>query len=315
MGNKSSSEAYQSQLFDDSTPNVTSSESKSNKFFNDLCGLFAKKFSSNRSSLKESLEEYLEEDSTNDTPLDAGERAIIRNVLEFKEIYVEDVMIPRTEVYAIKHDVTEEELHDKLHDKTYTRIPVYENDLDQIIGFVHIKDIAKFYFKKQPIDISKIVRSCLFVPPSMKISNLLIRMQQERVHIAVVVDEYGGTEGIITLEDIIEEIIGKIEDEHDGDFDNAGTFFQKLSENSFEVSARMKISDFEVHSGIRLNFSKENLEDFNTINGMIIENTGRIPAKGEIVTINDYIKIKVKSSDPRKINRVILTIDNAKISK
>jgi CBS domain containing-hemolysin-like protein len=261
------------------------------------------KIFSRKQDLKESIAEILEESHQESSPLEAGEKAILKNVLEFKQLHVEDVMIPRADIFAIPEDIDFEELQKKLTEKTYTRIPVYKGDLDEILGFLHIKDVARIFFNKQHFNIKEIIRKSLFVPPSMKVSNLLIRMQQTRVHIAIVVDEYGGTEGIVTLEDIVEEIVGNIEDEHDEQETNI--IFKKISDDIFEVSSRVQVSDFMKKSGIDLSI-KDSDAEYDTIGGLVSYLLGRIPVKGEVITFSDNVELEVTDADSRTIRKLII---------
>jgi magnesium and cobalt transporter len=258
--------------------------------------------------LQESIEEVLDEKGAEATsPLDAGEKAILKNVLEFKELHVEDVMIPRADIFAVHEGIEFEELQHKLIDKTYTRIPVYKSDLDEILGFIHIKDLARTYFNKQNFDIKQILRKSLFVPPSMKVSNLLIRMQQSRVHIAIVIDEYGGTEGIVTLEDIVEQIVGNIEDEHDED--ESSNSLKKISDDIFEVSSRIRIQEFLSKSSIDLSV-KDASDQFDTVGGLVTYLLGRIPVKGEIITFNEQIELEITDADARAVRRLVVKKKN-----
>ncbi len=273
-------------------------------FIKRISGIFSipKKY-----GLQESIEEVLDENgSESAAPLDAGEKAILKNVLEFKELHVEDVMIPRADIFAVPEDIEFSELHPKLVDKTYTRIPVYKDDLDEILGFIHVKDIARAYFNNQQFNIKEILRKSLFVPPSMKVSNLLIRMQQSRVHIAIVIDEYGGTEGIVTLEDIVEQIVGNIEDEHDED--ESSLSLKKISDDIFEVSSRIRIEEFLSRSGIDL--SIKDATGFDTVGGLVTYMLGRIPVKGEVITFNDQIELEITDADARTVRRLVVKKKN-----
>ena len=279
-----------------------------NSFLKSISGRLGKILSfARKSELQESIEEILEGGPEAQTPLDAGEKAILKNVLEFKQLHVEDVMIPRADIFAVPEDIQFEDLQHKLVDKTYTRIPVYKGDLDEILGFIHIKDVARVFFNKQQFNIEEIVRKCLFVPSSMKISNLLIRMQQKHVHIAIVIDEYGGTEGIVTLEDIVEEIVGNIEDEHDEDEINAS--FKKISDDIFEVSSRIRVEDFLKKSSIDLSVKDVDAE-FDTVGGLATYLLGRIPVKGEIIAFSESIELEVTDADARAVRRLIVKKKN-----
>lgn len=264
---------------------------------------FSKLFAAKKSGLQESIEEILgEEGHKAEIPLDAGEKAILKNVLEFKELHVEDIMIPRADIFAIPEDIQFADLQSRLLDKTYTRIPVYKSDLDEIQGFIHIKDIARIFFNKKEFSVKETLRKCLFVPPSMKISNLLIRMQQTRVHIAIVIDEYGGTEGIVALEDIVEEIVGNIEDEHDED---SSPTLKKISDDLYEVSSRTSIDEFLSKTGMDVSI-KDAESQFDTIGGLVTYLLGRIPVKGEIITFNEKIELEVTDADARSVKRLIV---------
>ncbi len=255
-----------------------------------------------KSTLKESLEEILDErEEENILENTQEDTSIIRNVLEFNELYVEDVMIRRADIFSINWEASFEDIKSSLLDKTYTRIPVYKGDLDEIKGFIHIKDIAKLAFTDQEFDLESITRKCLFVPASMKISNLLIRMQQSRVHIAIVVDEYGGTEGLITLEDIMEEIVGKIEDEHEFE-EESEVKFRKLKNSEYEVSSRLTIKELED----KLNITIDEEGEYETLGGLVFEIEGRIPVNGEVVEISENLEAEVLEADARTVKSFIL---------
>lgn len=261
--------------------------------------------SKQKTTLKESLEEILDEREENQTPSQIGETSILRNVLEFNELYVEDIMIPRADIFAIDIDTSIDDVKSHLLEKIYTRIPVYREDLDEIKGFIHIKDLAKQSFTGENFDFDKILRKCLFVPASMKISNLLIRMQQNRVHIAIVVDEYGGTEGLVTLEDIIEEIVGNIEDEHDFEEKSLDPVFKVVRRGEFEISSRVKIEEVEEKTGITLQNAEEESE-YDTIGGLIFSLTSRIPVEGEIIQIADNLECEILEADARTLKKILL---------
>lgn len=258
-----------------------------------------------KATLKESVEEILDEQDENNPQNQIDDTSILRNVLEFNELYVEDVMIPRADIFAIDISSSFEEIQKSLLEKIYTRIPVYKDDLDEVKGFIHIKDIAKLKFTDEEFDIEKIIRKGLFVPASMKISNLLIRMQQSRVHIAIVVDEYGGTEGLITLEDIIEEIVGKIEDEHEFE-EVSEPVIKKLKEGEYEVSSRLTIEDLEKKLGTRITNDEE--AEYDTIGGLVFDIAGRIPVEGEVITISEDLEAEIKEADARTVKKLVLKI-------
>lgn len=279
-------------------------------------GVFSKISGGNQQpSLRETVEEIIDEieeqqEDGEQTVISSNERSIIKNVIEFSELYVEDILIPRADIFAISQDTDFEKLQNKLIKKTHTRIPVFKRNLDDIIGFIHVKDIVKILFQKKEFKIEDSIRQCLFVPPSMKISNLLIKMQVTRVHMAIVVDEYGGTMGLVTLEDLLEEIVGKIEDEHDVE---RVFLFKQISDNVFEVSSRITIEEFEKKAEFKLvDESDENASDiystenFDTLGGLISSIVGRVPVVGEIIQLNDKIEFEITEADARSIKRAII---------
>jgi CBS domain containing-hemolysin-like protein len=264
-------------------------------------------------SLEKAVQEIIEEhnEATGKTSdISENSKSIIQNVLEFSELYVEDIMIPRADIFAININTSLEQLSEKLAKKTYTRIPVFKNNLDDISGFVHIKDIAKIILKKKDFKMEEIIRQCLFVPPSMKISKLLIKMQLSHVHIAIVIDEYGGTTGLVTMEDLMEEIVGQIDDEHD-EVDKSFSY-KKISDDLYEVSARFSIEDLETKTGLQLHNDKKEIEedeeeeDYDTLGGLIFSLTGRIPVVGEVVVYSDEIEFEITDANSRAIKRVIV---------
>lgn len=280
-----------------------SSEQQDNNIKQGLISKIGKKLISifqpkQKASFKESIEEFLEEEYEEEGGLEEDQKAILRNILEFNELTVEDIMIPRADIFALSNNIAFEDLQDKLLKKTYTRIPIYKEDLDEILGFVHIKDIARKFFENKELNISNILRKCLFVPASMRINNLLVRMQQSHVHIAIVVDEYGGTEGIITLEDILEEIVGKIDDEHVTD-DNL--IFNVISENEYELSSRVLVEDVIEKTGMLI---ENNDDEYSTIGGLIYNKIGRIPVKGEVIDLNEAIEVEILDAEIRRIKKV-----------
>jgi magnesium and cobalt transporter len=302
---------------DEGLQNTLKSEAKrglaNTGLLNSISGFFTR--NKNPHSLRETVEEIIDEieeaqEEGEQTVISSNERSIIKNVIEFSELYVEDILIPRADIFAISQDIDFEKLQTKLIKKTHTRIPVYKRNLDDIVGFIHVKDIAKTLFQKLEFKIENALRQCLFVPPSMKISNLLIKMQVTRVHMAIVVDEYGGTMGLVTLEDLLEEIVGTIEDEHDID---KSFVFKQISNNVFEVSSRISIEEFEKKTELKL-FDDENSaseeaydeQNFDTLGGLISSIVGRLPVVGEIIKLNETTEFEITDADARSIKRVIV---------
>jgi magnesium and cobalt transporter len=189
----------------------------------------------NDQSLRDSLQDVIDEksnDSNISTDLTSKEKSILNNILSINKLKVDDVMIPRASIIAVPSNCTFENLIEIIEDESHSRMPVYRKDLDDILGMIHIKDIIKFAGSKNSMfKIQSVLREVLFVPPTMPVLNLLLKMQATKLHMALVIDEHGGTDGLVTIEDVVEEIVGEIEDEHDEEDDFN---FKKISTNSFE---------------------------------------------------------------------------------
>ncbi len=258
----------------------------------------------NESSLREAVEEVLEEhEEYTDEGLDPEEKSLIKNILHFGEIEVSDVMIPQSEMVTVEHDISQQELLQVFTEHRHTRLPVYKDSIDNIVGFLHVKDMLPVLAGTVKFSMDKLLRKILFVPPSMRIADLLVQMRQSAVHMAIVVDEYGGTSGLVTLEDLFEEIVGEIQDEHDdGDEEPS---FSWTDDGDVVVDASVRIDKLE--SDLDINLLNGEDEDFDTLGGLIFSVIGRVPRKGEKVDIvNSGITIEILDADERRINRVRL---------
>ena len=267
-----------------------------------------------RGSLKESVEEVLEEHSSSGGQIDEEEKEMLQNVLAFNELSVEDVMIPRADIIAVEYGIEFQDLKDVILDKVHTRLPVYRGTLDDIVGFIHIKDLVSILCESDAFNIDQILRKALFVPPSMKSSALLLKMQVTRVHIAMVVDEFGGTCGMLTMEDLMEEIVGEIEDEHD---DVNEEMIHRRSAHVFEVNARLDIKAFE--EALEITIDREQVgEDFDTVGGLLFFLLGRVPAVGEVIPYKNenavgtalVVEFEIVEADPRRIKRMLVRLKN-----
>ena len=223
---------------------------------------------------------------------------------EFQDLRVEDVMVPRAEVKAVEVDMEFPELLKYFADVTHSRLPVFRETLDDPIGFVHIKDVVSELAKgfeppKRPLE--RLHRQVLYVPPSMKLTDLLVKMQSTRIHLALVVDEYGGTDGLVSLEDLVEEIVGDIEDEHDDE----EAMFTRRSQRVWEADARTEIDDFAEETGIDLAL-EDNDTDFDTLGGVAFALAGKVPLRGEILRHPTGVEIEIMDADARRIRRVRL---------
>lgn len=259
-------------------------------------------------SLKEALEEVIEEhESQEDEGLQPEERVLLHNLLSFGDTRVHDIMVPRTDIAAVPDDIDLPGLKQHILEQRHTRIPVYCETLDHLQGFLHVKDLIPMLSGEVPFDIRRVLRNLLFVPPSMRILDLLIKMRQTSSHMAVVIDEYGGTDGLVTMEDLFEEIFGEIHDEHDEDEEQDHQKIARAGDGIYEVSGRILIDTLEKELGLNL-LPEEKEEDFDTLAGLIFFQLGRVPAKGEMVPHTSGVRFEILDVDPRRIRKVrILT--------
>jgi magnesium and cobalt transporter len=216
---------------------------------------------------------------------------------------VEDVMIPTAEVVSVPDTITRDELVHVFRDSGLTRLPVFRDTLDHPLGFVHLKDFALtcgFTNQDRPMDLAALIRPLLFVPPSMRAANLLQRMQKERSHIALVIDEYGAVDGLVTLEDLIEELVGEIEDEHDEEED---ALWHEEKPGVWMAQAIAELDDLSEAIGVPLRTPPDE-EDVETLGGLVAMMAGRVPVKGEVITSPDGLVFEVIDADRRQIKRL-----------
>lgn len=231
--------------------------------------------------------------------LEEDEQEIISSFVEFKSVLVVEVMTPRVDIVAVPYNVSREELIETINRSGYSRFPVYRENLDKIVGLVHAKDLLQYLRNKSFITeetIRKITRDVLFVPEGKKISEMLKEFQQKKMHLAVVVDEFGGTSGIITLEDIIEEIIGEIWDEHDPEENSIKT----ISPEKISVLGKVTVAEVNELIGHEIIPASD---DYDTIAGLIINQAGNIPKEGYSFNLNNY-KLTVKEVLKKRIKRI-----------
>ena len=265
-----------------------------------------KKLLNNDSSKEEILNLIANEDSTDDklnSTDDNNEKNLIKNILQLENKSVEDVMVPRGEIISIDNKKNYNQIFEIIKEESHSRLPVYKNNLDNIIGFFHVKDFIKI--NKENFDINTILREALYVAPKSPILELLKRMRSSRIHIALVVDGIGGVDGLVTIEDLVEEIVGEIEDEHDAeDIDEE---IIKKESNLLEVSASYRVDDLEKYFSINLDFADE--DEVETVGGLVFSKINRIPISNEQFNIDDIVNIKVLKANERKI----LTVQIRKI--
>lgn len=222
-----------------------------------------------------------------------------------RHLRVEDVMIPKGEVMAVPVEISKSDLVAVFRDSGYTRLPVYEGTLDTPLGMAHLKDFAlKYGFNGNgdAFDLRGLLRPLFYVPPSMRIEVLLQKMQKERRHMALVIDEYGGVDGLVTIEDLVEEVVGEIEDEHDVD---EGQFWSEEKPGSFIALAKTPLTEFEQVIGLSLtDHETVDEEEIETLGGLVLMLLGRVPARGEVVEHPNGAHIEVLEADPRRIKRL-----------
>jgi magnesium and cobalt transporter len=232
--------------------------------------------------------------------LDVHERALIANVLRLREITADDVMVPRPDIVAMRANVTLAEAIDQIRAEGHSRLPVYRNDLDDILGMVHIKDVFAYSGSPESFSLESILRKPLMVAPQITVLDLLLQMRQTRTHLALVVDEYGGIDGLVTIEDLVETIVGDIADEHD---EIEGPMLVDRPDGALDLNALLPVEDFEARMGPVLS-EDEREADIETVGGLVFNLAGRVPTKGEIVPHPSGIEFLVLEADARRIRRL-----------
>lgn len=231
-------------------------------------------------------------------------------IANLSKLRVDDVMIPKVDVVAVPMTISAGELVDVFRDSGYTRLPVFDGTLDNPKGFIHLKDFAlKHGFNGNgDFDLAGLVRPAHFVPPSMPIGRLLTKMQTDRSHLALVIDEYGGTDGLVTLEDLIEQVIGEIEDEHDiAEAEN----FRKEGPGVYMVRAKIPLEEFEAEIGLTLTEHAEiDEEEIDTLGGLVFKLAGHVPALGEVIPHPAGVDFEITDADPRRIKRLRVRINS-----
>jgi|TARA_B100000287_G_scaffold434437_1_gene498879 CBS domain containing-hemolysin-like protein len=275
------------------------------KIFNKFKNLL--KFS-DKENIKEVLEDLIEDDVNGSRNIDDGTRNIFKNVINLSDKCIEDIMIPRADIDAVSIDITYNELLIFIDKTKHSRIPVFDGNLDKVQGMIHIRDLFEKTHKnssqQKKLKISKkIVRKILFSSPTMKILDLLLKMRSEQIHMSIIVDEFGGTNGLVTIEDLVEEIVGEIKDEHD--FEEIEEI-KKVSKKNYEVSARTSIDEFEEKLGIKLKIDKN--QEIDTLGGFIFFYLGRIPGRGEVINYDKLLEFTILEADTRKIKRILVSL-------
>jgi len=280
-------------------------------------------------TLETAFENHAEENGAQSLPRDA--RSMMRNVIGFSDTRVKDLMVPRVNIVAVSESSTMRELLEQFIEANHSRLPIYRDSLDDIAGMVHVKDFLRWMTgkgKKRKVrgtaetglelpakELSSMVsqhgslrREVLFVPPSMPAPDLLLKMKASHIHLAIVVDEYGGTDGIVSLEDLVEQIIGEISDEHDTDDDD--DMLSRIDDKTFVANAQIEIPKLEgLLSVVLLPQDKEDQAD--TLAGLLFEMAGRVPTRGEIIRHPSGLEFEIVDSDARRIRKVRIHVKPA----
>ena len=270
-------------------------------------------------AIRESLEEVIEESDRESPALSAQKRVMLSNLLTFGELKVRDVMVPRAEIVAVDENIGLADLLKLFHEAQHSRLPVYRETLDDPTGLIHVKDVLGLlqpeadgaYCLSPDARITSLRRPILFVPPSMRALDLLLKMQATHTHLSLVIDEYGGTDGLVSIEDIIEEIVGDIADEHDEE-----TPTLKLDGNSYVADARMDLDDFRTQTGHDLLVEEGGeARDIDSLGGLVTSLLGRVPQRGEIVPHPDGTEFQVMEADPRRVKKLRVTLPKSRATE
>ncbi|WP_298223239.1 hemolysin family protein [Acidocella sp.] len=270
---------------------------------------FLSRLRNQEQSVRESIAELVqqqeagpEDEQTDSESLDlnAQERALIGNVLRLRDITADDVMIPRPDIVAMKADVTLDEALAIIRKEGHSRMPVYREHLDDVAGMVHIKDVFGFTGAPSDFALEKILRKPLMVAPQIAVLDLLLQMRQMHTHLALVVDEYGGIDGLVTIEDLVETIVGDISDEHD---EIEGPMVVERADGSYDINARMPVEEFEERIGPVLS-EDEREADIETVGGLVFNLAERVPTRGEIISHPAGVEFMVLDADARRIRKL-----------
>jgi magnesium and cobalt transporter len=232
--------------------------------------------------------------------LDRQERALIANVLRLRGTTADDIMIPRADIIAMRVDVTLDEALAQIRREGHSRLPVFREQLDDIVGMVHIKDVFAYVGRPEAFQLESILRRPLLIAPQIPVLDLLLQMRQARMHLALVVDEYGGIDGLLTIEDLVETIVGDISDEHD---EVVGPMVTERGDGALDLDARLPVEEFEQRLGPVLT-EDEREADIDTVGGLVFTLAGRVPARGEVIGHPSGFEFRVLDADPRRIRRL-----------
>lgn len=291
-----------------------------------LIAKLKRRFSASNADLEQTLETVIEShaEETGSPALDGDARSMMRNVIGFADIRIKDLMVPRANITALDEDGSMRELLDLFIDANHSRVPIFRESLDDVIGMVHVKDFLRWMTAKgkkkkargsgeMGLDLpakelssavkqhGSLRREVLFVPPSMPAPDLLLKMKASHIHLAIVVDEYGGTDGIVSLEDLVEVIVGDISDEHD--IDEQRDMLSKVDDQLWLANGQVEIVHVEDALGLKL-LPEDERDEADTLAGLVFELAGRVPARGEIIKHASGLEFEITDSDARRIKRM-----------
>ncbi|AQS87249.1 hemolysin/magnesium/cobalt transporter CorC/HlyC [Neoasaia chiangmaiensis NBRC 101099] len=236
--------------------------------------------------------------------LDRQERALITNVLHLREITADDVMVPRADIVAMPLSITLAEALDFMRRENHSRVPVYREHLDDIVGMIHVKDLIAYVGTSDAFSLGPLLRQPLMVAPQIPVLDLLLQMRQRRMHLALVIDEYGGIDGLVTIEDLVETIVGDISDEHD---EPVTAMMTQRPDGSFDIDARMPVEEFEARMGAVLTDAETEAE-IETVGGLVFHLAGHVPTRGEVFTHESGLVFRVTDADARHIRSLRMRV-------
>ena len=230
-----------------------------------------------------------------------NEKSLIKNILSLDDKSIEDIMVPRAEIVSIEIKQNMKEILSLIENESHSRMPVYENNLDNVLGFLHVKDLIKNN-NENHFELKKVIRDILYVAPKSPILDLLKRMRSSRIHIGLVVDEFGGVDGLITIEDLVEEIVGEIEDEHDAD--DSEEIFQKIDDKTILVKSGYKIEDMEKYYDIKIKIDDDEID---TVGGLLFFLANKVPKNSQVYNYENILQFKVIKASARRIESLQIT--------
>ena len=271
------------------------------QIFKNLSRKFRRNDSDN--NLREALEELIEESTEKESSIASDERQLLGNVLSLRDLTAYDVMIPRADIIASPITIGATELVAQFVKTGVTRLPIYRENLDHVVGMVHIKDVLGWLQSKKALKINTLMREVLFISPSMRTLDLLLEMRETRSKMAIVVDEYGGVDGLVTFASLIEEIIGDIQDAHD---QTPASHIVVRADGAVIADARTTLEELEEALSKKLPLNEHDEKDIDTLGGLVAFLAGRVPIRGELVTHPSGIQFEVLDADPRRVKRLCL---------